>query len=244
MLAESPDHMDLISEHIYWQDREDLVEHVRQVPLRIRELAEAHRGYRKELGLGESAIPIAFDEWNYWYGPYEFGELGTRYFLQDGLGIAAGLHEMFRHSDLYFMANYAQTVNVIGAIKTSATHAEMEATGLALQLYRRHFGEIPIELSGQPEPLDVSAAWTEDRTAITVGVVNPTEEPRSFRLSLEGAAPTGKALIPAVTGPDRWSHNDPEFGREVELVATSLTDFDGEIQVEPLSATIYRLEVK
>ena len=30
-------------------------------------------------------------EWNYWYGPHPFGELGTRYFLKDALGIAAGL---------------------------------------------------------------------------------------------------------------------------------------------------------
>ena len=74
-------------------------------------------------------IRIALDEWNYWYGPNEYGELGTRYFLQDGLGIAAGLHELFRNSDLFFMANYAQTVNVIGAIKTTPTAAEMESTG-------------------------------------------------------------------------------------------------------------------
>ena len=61
------------------------------------------------------------DEWNYWYGPNEYGELGVRYFLQDALGVAAGLHELFRQSDIFFMANYAQTVNVIGAIKTSNT---------------------------------------------------------------------------------------------------------------------------
>jgi len=43
-------------------------------------------------------VRIAFDEWNYWYGSYEYGELGVRYFLKDGLGIAAGLHELFRNS--------------------------------------------------------------------------------------------------------------------------------------------------
>ena len=81
-------------------------------------------------------IRIALDEWNYWYGPHLYGELGTRYFHKDGLGIAAGLHEMIRNTDLMFMANYAQTVNVIGAIKTTTTGAELETTGLVRKLYR------------------------------------------------------------------------------------------------------------
>ena len=92
-------------------------------------------------------IRIALDEWNYWYGPFEYGELGTRYFLQDALGIAAGLHEIFRNSDLFFMANYAQTVNVIGAVKTTKTRAELEPTGLALALYRRRFGTVPVTVT-------------------------------------------------------------------------------------------------
>ena len=76
-----------------------------------------HRGFRRELpALAGKDIRIALDEWNYWYGPFEYGELGTRYYLQDALGTAAALHEMVRNSDLFFMANYAQTVNVIGAI--------------------------------------------------------------------------------------------------------------------------------
>ena len=63
------------------------------------------------------------------------------------LGVAKGFHEYFRNSDLYFMANYAQTVNVIGAIKTTPTAASFETTGLALELYRNHFGSIPVEVA-------------------------------------------------------------------------------------------------
>jgi alpha-N-arabinofuranosidase len=46
------------------------------------------------------------------------------------------------------MANYAQTVNVIGAIKTTPTGAELETTGLALALYRRWFGTLPVRVTG------------------------------------------------------------------------------------------------
>ena len=83
------------------------------------------------------------DEWNYWHREYVYGELGCIYELSDGLGVAAGLHEFFRQSDLIHMAHYAQTVNVIGAIKTTRTAAEMETTGLVLQLYRERFGQTP-----------------------------------------------------------------------------------------------------
>ena len=149
MLTTCADHMDLISEHLYWQDKDNVVDHAGQVTAKIREVAEAHRKYRRELdSLAGKDIRIAMDEWNFWYGPNEYGELGTRYFLQDGLGIAAGLHEFFRNSDIYYMANYAQTVNVIGAIKTTKTNAEMETTGLVLQLYRERFGDVPVKVSG------------------------------------------------------------------------------------------------
>ena len=43
------------------------------------------------------------------------------YKLRDALGIAAGLHEYFRQSDLIQMAHCAQTVNVIGCITTTKT---------------------------------------------------------------------------------------------------------------------------
>lgn len=89
---------------------------------------------------------------------YEYGELGCRYALRDALAIGTGLHEMIRNSDMVFMANYAQTVNVIGCIKTIKTDAAFATTGLALKLYRNHLGSLPVAVSGNVEPLDVAAA--------------------------------------------------------------------------------------
>ena len=45
---------------------------------------------------------------SYRYGKEEFGRLGTPYFLQDALGIATAFHEMFRHTDVFEQACYAQ----------------------------------------------------------------------------------------------------------------------------------------
>ena len=245
MLGSASSHMAYISEHLYWQDKPDVPAHVAQAVDGIRKVAEAHRAYRREIAaLRGNDVRIALDEWNYWYGPNEYGELGTRYFLQDGLGIAAGLHELFRNSDLFFMANYAQTVNVIGAIKTTATAAEMEATGLALALYRRHFGTLPVKVAGAPAPLDVAAAWTADRSALTVAVVNPTAEARRVALDLSGAQVTGVARRFVLTGPDRWSHNAPGRPRGVTVAGTSLSGGGSTLEAPPLSVVLHVLPVR
>ncbi len=97
----------------------------------------------------------------------------TSYFMKDALGIARGLHEYFRNSDLYFMANYAQTVNVIGCVKTTKTAAGLATTALPLMLYRKHYGEIPLAVGKHDGSLDVTAALTADKKYLTIAVVNP-----------------------------------------------------------------------
>jgi alpha-N-arabinofuranosidase len=245
MLANAPSHMAYMSEHVYWQDKPDVPAHVAQAVASIKRVADAHRAYRREIpALKGKDIRVALDEWNYWYGANEYGELGTRYFLQDGLGIAAGLHQLFRDSDVFFMANYAQTVNVIGAIKTTATAAEMEATGLALALYRKHFGTLPLKVEGAPSPLDVSAAFTADRSAVTVAIVNPSAESQRVKLDLQGAAVSGRGRRFVLTGADRRSHNAPGRPRGVTVTETSLTEGGDVLDAPPLSVVLHVLPLR
>jgi alpha-N-arabinofuranosidase len=246
MLTGSLGHMGLLSEHTYWQNKPDVVAHVGQASADIRRIAEAHRTYRRELpSLKGKDVKLALDEWNYWYGPNEYGELGTQYFLQDGLGAAAALHEMFRNSDLFFMANYAQTVNVIGAIKTTPTAAELETTGLVLKLYRERFGVTPVDVGADLRPLDVSAALSADGRALTVAVVNPTEEKRRLRLQVAGGrALSGSGQKWVITGKDRWAHNRPGAPRQVDIGAEAVTRGAETAEVAPLSVTLYSLWLK
>jgi alpha-N-arabinofuranosidase len=244
MLGRASTHMDLLSEHIYWQNKPTVEEHVAQAAEGIRKIADAHRAYRKEIAaLAGKDIRIALDEWNYWYGGNEYGELGTRYFLQDGLGIAAGLHEMYRNSDIFWMANYAQTVNVIGAIKTTKTEAEMETTGLVLATYRRHFGTLPLKVAGATGALDVAAALTADRGAVTVAVVNPTAEPRAISLDVRGITPATYAQRFVLEGKDRWSYNAPGRPRGVTLSQTTIGD-PLRVTVPPLSVVLQRIPIQ
>ncbi len=243
MLKECHNQMDYISEHFYCRDKKDLAAHVSQVPEAIRKKAAAHRRYREQLDcLKGKDIRIAMDEWNYWYGPQVFGELGTRYFMKDALGIAAGLHEYARQSDLIFMANYAQTVNVIGCIKTTKTAAAFETTGLVLKLYRQHFGALPVAATAAA-PLDVAAAWTADRKALTVAIVNPTLERRDVALEVTGARVSGTGRRWQIANDDPLAYNDPGRAPKVVIQEEKVTD-GRRLRVAPCSVTLYALDVR
>jgi len=245
MLTNCADHMNLISEHFYvFRPNDDVAAHVQLIPSNIKRIADAHRLYRKEIpSLQGKDIRISMDEWNYWYGPHVFGELGTRYFLKDALGIAAGLHEYFRNSDLFFMAHYAQTVNVIGCIKTTKTHAEFDTTGLALALYRNHFGTIPVQVVCQAAPLDISAALTSDRSALTVGVVNPKAEAADLKFNFNGIK-LSQAEGWSISGNDPMAFNQPGEPRRVDIKPLPSADLGGNVSVSPYSITLWRMPLK
>jgi alpha-N-arabinofuranosidase len=218
---------------------------VQQTVDSVRGQVTAHRDYRKRIDtLAGKDIRIAIDEWNYWYGPHLYGELGTRYFLKDALGIAAGLHEMIRSSDIVFMANYAQTVNVIGCIKTTKTAAAFDATGLPLKLYREHFGTIPVELGGDQSPLDVAAAWTADRKALTIGVVNPTDQEQTLPMKVEGATLTGGGKVWLISHTDPMAYNEPGKEPNVVIKEKPVDGVSDKLTVPPYSINLYELAVR
>ena len=244
MMKNCADHMDLISEHFYSQERPGLLAHVAQITSAIRRKADLHRKYRRELdSLKGKDIRIAMDEWNYWYGSHPFGELGTRYFLKDALGIAAGIHEYARQSDIVFMANYAQTVNVIGCIKTSKTAAAFETTGLALKLYRDRFGTIPAATESTPL-LDAQAAWSADKKTLTVGIVNPSMGAIEIPLDLKGARLTGAGTRYQIAGPDPMAYNDPATPTKIVIEESAVKGISNKLSVAPCSVTIFALSVE
>jgi len=251
MLRNCADYMNYISEHFYrgrtpWApEKPDIVGHVGLLKQSIIQKAEGHRKLQKELGLLDTRpVPIAMDEWNYWHQPYVYGELGCVYDLSDALGVAAGLHEYYRNSDIIQMAHYAQTVNVIGCIKTTKTEAFFDATALPLMLYRHHYGSIPIEVEGDhaAAALDVAAAWTADRKAVTIGVVNPNREAKAVTLKLEGVALDAKGTGWIIAGDDPALHNDPDHER-IQIIEVPV-QWDEPMKVAPLSITLVRFPVR
>jgi alpha-L-arabinofuranosidase len=244
-LKNCADHMTHISEHFYCQDGGGIVAHAAQVPNQIKRIADAHRRYRETIGTLEGKdIRIALDEWNYWYGPHPYGELGTRYFHKDAIGIARGLHEYFRNSDVYFMANYAQTVNVIGCIKTTKTDAFFAATGLPLKLYRERFGTLPMTVDGSNDSLDVMAALTADKKALTIGVVNASWDTHRLGLDFKGLKPIRTAEHWFIADKNPLAYNDPDNAKNLAIQKGRKANMNKTLVIKPLSINLYRVPVK
>ncbi|HEX2101066.1 MAG TPA: alpha-L-arabinofuranosidase C-terminal domain-containing protein [Candidatus Synoicihabitans sp.] len=251
MLLACGDNMDMISEHFYvgrrpWtqEDRPDTVTHIYLVREAIKKKADLHRKLQPMPHLDGRIVPIAMDEWNYWHRTYQYGELGCIYDLSDGIGIAAGLHEFYRQSDLIPMAHYAQTVNVIGAIKTSRTEAEFESTGLVLKLYRHHYGQIPLQVDGRFGDLDVAAALTEDRRALTVSVINPTTRAQELQLQLAGNSRVATGERWHITGENEFVHNSPGQPRQVDIHHTPGIDATRPLAVPAMSTTLFSIPLQ
>ena len=239
MLKECAEYTDIISEHFYCGQKDSVAEHVPQIAEKVNSIVAAHRDFRKRLEtLKGKNIPIAIDEWNYWSGRRGL------YYLRDGLGIAKGLHEMIRNSDIVFMANYAQTVNVLGAIKTSKTEAVFQTNGLVLKLYCRHFGTLPVAVTGDEKALDVAAAWTGDRKKLTIAVVNPTEQQRQLGFNLKAAQLAGAGRLWVIGHSDPMAYNEPGKEPQVTIEERPIAGITNVLNVPPLSICLYELPVR
>ncbi len=247
MLRRERDTMDLISEHLYCQNRPDVRDHVLQMVDKIRTIADKHRAYREALpNVKANPIKVSLDEWNYWYGPHLYGELGTAYSLKDAIGIAAGLHELLRNTDVFEVAMYAQTVNVIGCIKTTKTDAWMDSTGKVLTLYRREFGTQPlgVENPWMATGVDVCAALTEDGKFLTVSLVNSTPEDVTVPLRLSGVEVGGNGRVWTMTGDDPLAVNDVKAKDRVTFVEAAYSGSSTELTVPKLGVRLFKLPVR
>lgn len=245
MLAECADHMSFMSEHIYVKELPEVAQHAAQLKNEIRRVAAAHREYNRDIpGLAEKNVRVAMDEWNYWYGDYIYGQLGVRYHMKDALGIAEGLHEYYRNSDLFFMANYAQTVNVIGCIKATPTASAFESTGLVLEMYRHHYGTIPMGVSGDEGDLDVAAAWTSDKKAITLAIVNPDAGAQTVKADFGQTRLKSTASEWVISNPDPNSYNTPGGPEKISIQERKAKIENSAFEVPGYSVNLYRISLR
>ena len=165
-------------------------------------------------------------------------------------------HEMFRHADIIQMAAYTFATSLLAREGTNVT---LNANGLVFKLYRDHFGTIPVGVSGnspQPKPtdppggeqpmvnagsdtfpLDAAAAWTSDRKALTVAVINPTDVEQSLKLNLTGADLSGKGALWRLASAQSDGQNPSITSLPVDSIPNSLT-------LPRFSVNIYELQLK
>lgn len=248
-------HIEAISEHFYTHKKKEIIPRVQQVAYEIKRISDAHDQYRARWQdlYAQSPLPVAMDEWNYAGGKLFFGLAGIRFNLLDGLGVAEGLHQFFRRSDLYVMANYAQTINVLGAIKATPAGVQLESTGLVLALYRKVFGTIPVfarvgderfDIPGSG--IDVSAALTEEGKFLTVAMVNPFAESKEVFLDLGETPIYEKGRVWRMTDRenDPQAYNDPESEQRIAISEEPVSLGKRTVTLPPYSVSIFQIKIR
>ncbi|HEY9509012.1 MAG TPA: alpha-N-arabinofuranosidase, partial [Verrucomicrobiae bacterium] len=135
----------------------------------------------------------------------------------------------------------------------------LNANGLVFKMYGNHFGRIPVQVSGnspQPKPndppggeqpvvnagsdtfpLDVAAAWTENRRALTVAVLNPTDSDQVLKLNIGGANLSGKGTL--------WRLASTEDnGQNPKISSSPLDSFSNSLTLPRFSVSIYELPAR
>ncbi|MEK7994318.1 MAG: alpha-N-arabinofuranosidase, partial [Planctomycetota bacterium] len=132
-------------------------------------------------------------------------------------------------------------------IKTSKTAAAFETTGLVLKLYRDNFGTIPAAVTGDAPAtagLDVSAAWATDRKALTIAVVNPTQQGRELAIDLKGAQLDGTGQLWVIAHSDPMAYNEPGAEPNVVIEEKPFAGPADKLNVPPLSVSLYKMAAK
>jgi alpha-N-arabinofuranosidase len=271
LLAHCLDNIDMLSEHYYSSSDmhldlktgkkvnigpQPLIEWERAPATQVRVKYEHYQEYLKRIpGLKAKPVPIAIDEWAYMGGGMNSYKVVPAY--------AWAFHEMFRHSDLYQLGAFTFATAMMSATRTEAV---LNPTGLLFKMYREHFGAIPAAVSGdspQPKPiyppggdqpavnpgsdtypLDVSAAWSEDRKTLTFAVLNPSDSEQRMALSIRGAKLSNQGqlwrMAPATIDATITVGQKPG----VEVQEQGLAAVPDTMSVPPFSVSIYSFAVQ
>jgi alpha-L-arabinofuranosidase len=270
LLSRSIDDFEILSQHFYvyggtHYDLEQgkqvpddpklpLEEWARKAPNMVRVAYEHYRRYQDSIpAMKRKHVTVALDEWAYPGAPP-----GS---YKPVLAYAWALDELFRHSDVFTMGGFTFGGSTLSANRTDAV---LNPIGLMFELYRDHYGTIPLAVGGdspQPErsapfggerphvnagsptyPLDVAAALSADGRTLTVAVVNPTETARQLNLELRGirAAGAGRVwrMAPASVTAANLANREPQV-RVEEMAATA----SGAITIPAISVGVYAFPV-
>jgi alpha-N-arabinofuranosidase len=243
------DNFDLMSDHFYNygathfsladgkqvpnDPNEPITDWMRRPANHIRLKYEEYKEYEKLFPqLVTHPKPLNIDEWAY--------TGNNRYPVYPAF--AWVFHEMFRHSDIFQMAAYTFATSLL---TRDGTTRSLNDNAQVFKIYRDHFGTLPVEVTGnspQPKPteppggeqpvvnagsdtfpLDVVAAWTQDRRALTVAVLNPTDADQPLTLNIAGADLSGDGTLWRLASAGDDGKNPAVSSSPVEAVPGFLT---------------------
>ncbi len=287
LLARSSDYIDAIAEHLYprgnqyfdsdqqkWLPSDDSpIDRARRLPNRVKCAVEAWQEYQKRFpNLHLDQIPIALDEWavgapGMLPGMTETapapGGRGPRASMFTAISAAETMQELFRYSGNFLMGAYTASTGTLTFDKVAAT---ISPVGLMFELYRRHFGTIPVAISGnvpqhdvkgtvnfdKPKvssgsdtyPVDVAAAFTPDRKNLTIAIVNPSDSEQQVGVALPDLKLGSEGRVWKIA-PGEWNpHNDPGKPRAVDIVESAVDQPPATLLSPKLSIEIFEFPVQ
>jgi len=90
----------------------------------------------------------------------------------------------------------------------------------------------------------VAAAWTSDRQALTVAIVNPTEQKYELPVELKGARLSGRGRLLLIANEDPKAYNEPGKNPSVRIVEKKIDNVPSKLEAPALSISLYLLPVK
>jgi len=263
-------HISYMSEHFYCSVNErfdlekgkytvvdePLEDWTRRPANRIKSKALHYAEYRKRIP-GAKNISVYLDEWTYytnWVHPKP--TLGVT------IGHARGLHELFRNTNLFAMAGFTFGTSCLSFTDTAADY---NSTGLMFKLYQSQFGYIPVTIKGnspqpgpkwpvggdQPAvnaggdvyPLDIVAAITKDKKAITVAIVNPTETRHTVTLNFGKTKINTNVKKWTLSGTSLEARNVVNKKPEVTVNESNSKLKNGQLSIDAATINILRFEI-
>jgi len=147
-------------------------------------------GWIKE-SAGRDRIRMGVTEWNIDAGNWGLGR-GKLNTLGCALFEAQFLNVLHRHSEFVVLACRSNMTNSFsgGTIQTNAAGLYRTPGFHVMSMYREHSRPLPLRVAADvPAGIDVTACAAEDKSAVTVFVVNPGMEPVEISLDLSDFGP-------------------------------------------------------
>lgn len=221
LLREAWEHIDFLTLHTYWRfdpnaDGGDY-QRVLSGPYRTEAAIEAIQGLVDLVAREKPGTPkpmLAFTEWNcadetrFEMSP-KWRPNAPRYRTVDALAVASFLNVMQRRCATVGLANFAQTINVVGALVVTEDQVVHEAVYWPLQMQRHHSGRVSVAgdlscgtVAGETlerasidiPAVDVSASADPGGSTVWLSVVN-RDRHNSVRLSVDVGQPLATNLV-------------------------------------------------
>lgn len=269
VLRECYEHIDYISLHSYYGNRENNTEeylgssldmdHFIETVAAICDKVKAEKGSDKD-------IHLSFDEWNVWFHSNEADkqiprwsiappQLEDIYNMEDALVVGSLVNSLINHSDRVKIGCLAQLVNVIAPVMTVTGGKMWLQTIFYPYMYACRYGrgtalkaacECEKYSAGKWDAIpyvDCSAVYNEEAGEVAVFVVNRNmKESVTLDLGLEGFTVESVLEHKIVNHDDMKATNSVD--NQEEVIARDGNAKADSVELEPHSYNMIRLKVK